>query len=110
MIPKGIENANAIIEACKLTLAGLDSADPEWPEWKVVLQSIIEIMEDLKTKFFLKTNLAIPITNASRKDASELQSLVENHNLSCFPEILTRFRGNMEKLLKQAKMDGLIIT
>ena len=107
MIPKGIENANAIIEACKLTLAGLDSTDPEWKE---VLQSIIEIMEDLKTKFFLKTNLAIPITNACRKDASELQSLVENHNLSCFPEVLIRFRGNMEKLLKQAKMDGLIIT
>ncbi|TET76637.1 MAG: hypothetical protein E3J42_01435 [Dehalococcoidia bacterium] len=107
MIPKGIENANAIIEACKLTLAGLDSADPEWKE---VLQSVIEIMEDLKTKFFLKTNLAIPITNASRKDATELQSLVEKHDLSCFPEVLARFRGNMEKLLKQAKMEGVIIT
>ena len=107
MIPKGIENANAIIEACKLTLAGLDSTDPEWKE---VLQSIIEIMEDLKTKFFLKTNLAIPITNASRKDATELQSLVEKHNLSCFAEVLARFRDNIEKLLKQAKMDGLIIT
>lgn len=107
MIPKGIENANAVIEACKLTLAGLDSADPEGKE---VLQGAIEIMEGLKTKFFLKTNLAIPITNASRKDASELQSLVENHNLSGFPEVLLRFRGNLEKLLKQAKMDGLIIT
>ncbi|MBA7649052.1 hypothetical protein ES703_56845 [subsurface metagenome] len=107
MIPKGIENANAIIEACKLTLADLNSADPEWKE---VLQSVIEIMEDLKTKFFLKTNLAIPITNASRKDAIELQSLVEKHDLSCFPEVLARFRGNMEKLLKQAKMEGVIIT
>ncbi len=107
MIPKGIENTNAVIEACKLTLAGLGSADPEWKE---VLQSIIEIMENLKPKFFLKTNLAIPITNASRKDATELQSLVEKHNLSCFSEVLTRLRGNMEKLLKQAEMDGLIIT
>jgi hypothetical protein len=107
MIPKGIENANAIIEACKLTLADLNSADPEWKE---VLQSVIEIMEDLKTKFFLKTNLAIPITNASRKDAIELQSLVEKHDLSCFSEVLARFRGNVEKLLKQAKMEGVIIT
>ena len=107
MLPKGIENANAVITACKLTLAGLDSVDPEW---EVVLQSIIEIMEDLKTKFFLKTNLAIPITNASRKDAAELQSLVEKHNLSRFPEVLARFRDNMEKLLKQARMDGVIIT
>ncbi len=107
MIPKGIENANAIIEACRLTLAGLDSADPEWKE---VLQSVIEIMEDLKTKFFLKTNLAIPITNACRKDATELQSLVEKHDFACFSEVLARFRGNMGKLLKEANMDGLIIT
>jgi len=107
MIPKGIENANATIEACRLTLAGLDSADPESKE---VLQSVIEILEGLKTKFFLKTNLAIPITNASRKDATELQSLVEEHDLSCFSEVLARFRGNMEKLLKEANMDGLIIT
>ena len=107
MLSKGIENANAVIAACKLTLAGLDSADPQW---KVVLQSSIEIMEDLKTKFFLKTNLAIPITNACRKNATELQSLVEKHDLACLSEVLVRFRGNMEKLLKQAKMDGLIIT
>jgi len=107
MIAKGIENVNAIIEVCQLTLAGLESADPEWKE---VLQSVIEIMEDLKTNFFLKTNLAIPITNACLKDATELQSLVEKHDLSCFPEVLARFRGNMEKLLKQAKMEGVIIT
>ena len=107
MIAKGIENVNSIIETCQLTLASLESVDPEWKE---VLQNIIEIMENLKTNFFLKTNLAIPITNASRKDATELQSLVEKHDLSCFPEVLARFRGNMEKLLKQAKMDGLTIT
>jgi hypothetical protein len=107
MIAKGIENVNAIIEVCQLTLAGLESADPEWKE---VLQSVVEIMEDLKTNFFLKTNLAIPITNACLKDATELQSLVEKHDLFCFPEVLARFRGNMEKLLKQAKMEGVIIT
>ncbi len=107
MIPKGIETTNAIIEACQLTLAGLDSADPEWKE---VLQSVIEILEGLKTKFFLKTNLAIPITNACLKDATELKSLVEKNDLSGFPEALARFRGNMENLLKQADMEGLTIT
>jgi len=107
MITKGIENANEIIEACKLALAGLDSADQEWRE---MLQSVIMIMEDLKTKFFLKTNLAVPITNACRKDAAELLSLVEKHDLPRFPEVLVRFRDNMEKLLKQAKMDGVILT
>ncbi len=107
MIPKGIENADAITEACKLTLAGLDSSEPERKE---VLQSIISAMEELKTKFFLKTNLAIPITNACRKDAAELQSLAEKQDLSGFPETLARFRGNIEKLLKQANMEGITIT
>ena len=107
MIPKGIENTDTIIEACKLTLAGLDSTNAEWKE---VLQNVIKIMEDLKTKFFLKTNLAIPITNACRKNATEIQSLVEKRDISRFSAVLAEFRDNMEKLLKQAKMDGVIIT
>jgi hypothetical protein len=107
MIPKGIENADAIIEACKLTLAGLDSAEPEWKE---VLQSVISALEELKTKFFLKTNLAIPVTNASRKTVAELQSMVEKKDLSGFPEALAEFRSSIEKLLKQANMEGITIT
>jgi hypothetical protein len=107
MIPKGIENADAIIEACKLTLAGLDPAEPEWKE---VLQSAVGALEEMKTKFFLKTNLAIPLTNACRKDAEELRSLVESKELSAFPEALARFRNSMEKLLKQADMEGITIT
>ena len=107
MIPKGIENADAIMESCRLTIAGLDSVETEWKE---VLQSVIGAIEELKTKFFLKTNLAIPITNTCRKDTAELQSLVEKQDLSCFPEKLARFRGNVEKLLKQANMEGITIT
>ena len=107
MIPKGIENADAIIESCKLSLAGLESAEPEWKE---VLQSIINALEEMKTKFFLKTNLAIPVTNACRKSATELQSVVETKDLSGIPEALTQFRGTIEKLLKQANMEGITIT
>ena len=107
MIPKGIENADAIIESCRLTLTGLDSAEPEWKE---VLQSVISAIEELETKFFLKTNLAIPITNTCRKDAVELQSLAEKQDLSGFPETLERFRVNVEKLFKQANMEGITIT
>jgi hypothetical protein len=107
MIPKGIENSDAIIEACKLSIAGLSDADKENKE---ILQSAVDILGDMKSKFFLKTNLAIPPTNACKKDAVELQSVVENGDLSRFPELMTRFRSNMEKLLKHAKMDGVIIT
>jgi len=61
-------------------------------------------MEDMKTKFFLKTNLAIPVPNTSRKDAIELESLVEKDDLSQFPEVLARLQGSMEKLLKQGEL------
>jgi len=107
MIPKGIENADAIIESCKLSLAGLESAEPEWRE---VLQSVISALEELKTKFFLKTNLAIPVTNACRKSAAELQSIVEAKDISSIPEALAQLRGTIEKLLKQANMEGITIT
>lgn len=107
MIPKGIDNADTIIDACKLTIARLDEAEQENKE---VLQSAIDILGDMKKKFFLKTNLAIPPTNACKKDAIELQSIVEGGDLTNFPELIARFRGNMEKLLKHAKMDGVIIT
>jgi hypothetical protein len=107
MIPKGIENADAIIEFCRQSVAGLGSAEPESKE---VLQSIIHAMDELKTKFFLKTNLAIPITNACLKSAAELQSMVEKKDLSRFPEAIAELRGNTEKLLKQASMEGITIT
>ena len=108
MVPKGIENADAIIDASRQTLEALDpSANPEWTE---CLESVIDIMGDMKNKFFLKTNLAIPVTNACRKDAVELQSLAAKHDMDSFPKAVERFRGNMETLLKRAKMDGVIIT
>ena len=39
MIPKGIENAEAIVEACRQTLASLDS---EKTEWREVLEEVIQ--------------------------------------------------------------------
>ena len=107
MIAKGIENADAIIAACKTTISSLDSINAESKE---VLESIVDILENMKTKFFLKTNLAVPITNAVRKNAVELQSLAEKQDLSSFPNALSNLRSSMEKLLKEASMDGLIIT
>lgn len=42
LLDSGTENTNAIIEACQLTLTGLDSVDPEWKE---VLHSVIETLK-----------------------------------------------------------------
>ena len=108
MPPKGIENAEAITTACEKTLARLDSTGD--PEWREVLESVVDIMEQMKPKFFLKTNPAIPITNKCRKDVEELQAITDSGDLNGFPLVLERFRKNMEDLLKRSSMEGVIIT
>ena len=108
MIPKGVQSADAITEVCQKTLAEL-GAKAE-PEWKETLSNISSAMEKMKTTFFLKTNLAIPVTNVCLKDATELQSLVVKGDLSNFPEVLAQLRTNMENLLKHAKMEGITLT
>ena len=108
MIPKGIENADAIAAACQQTLAELDVKSEA--EWQETLSDISDAIGKLKTAFFLKTNLAIPVTNACLKDATELQSLVVKGDLSDFPEVLARLRAGVENLLKHAKMEGITLT
>ena len=108
MIPKGVQNADAIIEACKKTLTDLNAKAK--PEWKETLNDIISVVENPKMKFFLKTTLAIPITNACLKDATELQSITAKGNLSKFPNVLTQLQVNGQKLLKHAKMEGVTLT
>jgi hypothetical protein len=107
MIPKGVENADAIVAACQATLAALEQPEADWKE---TLESIVSALEVLKTKFFLKTNLAVPATNLCRKDAVELQALAEKKELATFGEVLARFRANAEKLFGQSNMEGIVIT
>ena len=73
MPPKGVENVEAITTACQATVDALDSEGQS--EWKAWLNSAIEVLDEMKGKFFLKTNPAIPATNKCRKDAEELQSI-----------------------------------
>ncbi len=108
MKPKGIENVEAIITSCENTVAALDSSSET--AWKDILNSVLSALEELKPKFFLKTNLAVPITNVCLKDAKELESLAEKKELEPVPAVLERFRSNITKLLKNAQMDGLTIT
>lgn len=108
MIPRGMQNADAIIEACQKTLAELGAKAK--PEWKETLSNTNSAMKKLKTAFFLKTNLAIPATNVCLKNATELQSLAVKGDFSNFPEVLTRLQASVKNLLKHAKMDGFIFT
>jgi len=107
MIPKGEQNTDVIIEACRTTLAALSNPKPEWKE---TLEGVIDALEKVKTSFFLKTNLAVPITNTCRKDAAELQEMAEKPDPDAFGEVLARFTGNIEKLLNQSNMEGLVLT
>ncbi len=107
MSTKGEDNVNTIIEACQATLAAL--TDPK-PEWKVILDDTITALEKVKISFFLKTNLAVPITNTCRKDAEELRGLAEKQDTATFGDVITRFADNIKSLIDQSSMEGLIIT
>jgi hypothetical protein len=108
MPPKGIQNTDEIINLCNETQTVL--GNDLKAEWKEVLDSVTEILEGMKSKFFLKTNPAVPVTNAIRKDAAALKEAAEAGNHTDVPAALESLRSDMEKLLKSAKMEGIIIT
>ncbi len=105
---KAIENSDAAIAACHQILSEL--GDRARPEWKEALEKVVGALEKLKTQFFIKTNLAIPGTKACLKDAAEARSLVSSGDLPKLPEALARLQGSLEKLLSQAKMEGVSLT
>ena len=108
MIPKGVQNLEEALASCQDTLDSLGhDADPEWRQ---VLASIIAIGQDLKTKFFFKTNLAIPATNACRKHAHELKEIASGAEIDRFAEVLGTLKRSVEDLLDGADMGGIVIT
>lgn len=118
MIAKGLQNAEEISTLCReiATLIGTEIKPAEINpaetilDWKEVLESVADVLDNLKSKFFLKTNPAVPITNACKKDATAIKDLVVSKDLTRIPEALDKLKSDMEKLLKGAKMEGIIIT
>jgi len=108
MPPKGLQNTDEIIAFCNDTQNSLGDAIEA--DWKEVLDSVVGILESMKPKFFLKTNPAVPVTNAIRKDAAALKELTEAGNTQGIPDAVEKLKMSMEKLLKAAKMEGIIIT
>ena len=108
MVPKGVQNLEAVMEVCRGILSRLETGTH--PDWEVVLNSIIEIGQDLKTKFFLKTNIAVPITNACLKSSRALEEFVKSGNLEGVPETIDTLKSKVEKLLDGADMGGIVIT
>jgi hypothetical protein len=108
MPPKGIINTDEIITMCDETQSVLGDAIE--PGWKEVLSSVVEILEGMKPKFFLKTNPAVPITNAIKKDASALKEAAVAGDTQAIPGAVEQLKTSMEKLLKAGKMEGIIIT
>ena len=107
-MPTAIENSEVVIETCRTILSEL--GDKAKPEWKETLESVISAIEKLKAQFFIKTNLAIPGTRACLKDATEIRSLITEGDLSKLPDVLSRLQASLEKLLSQAKMEGIALT
>jgi hypothetical protein len=107
-MPTAIENADAVLENCRNVLGEL--GDKAEPEWKETLESVINAIEKLKLQFFIKTNMAVPGTKACLKDVTEIRSVVAEGDLTKMPDILARLLASLEKLLSQAKMEGIALT
>jgi hypothetical protein len=105
---KAIENADAAIAACNQIIAGLGNQGQ--PEWTEALGSVINALETLKTQFFIKTNLAVPGTKACLRDSTEMKTLVDSGDLSKIPEVMEKLQASLERLLSQAKMEGIALT
>ena len=108
MPPKGIMNTDEIIAMCNETQTVLGEVIEA--DWKEVLTSVVEILEGMKSKFFLKTNPAVPITNAIKKAATALKDAATAGDIAAIPGALEQLKSSMEKLLKAGKMEGIIIT
>jgi hypothetical protein len=107
-MPTAIENSDAIIEACNHILDELGNKAELG--WKETLERVVNAIEKLKTQFFIKTNLAIPGTKACLKDVTEIRSLITEGDLTKLPDVLSRLQASLEKLLSQAKMEGVALT
>ena len=108
MKPKGVENAEAVVGACRRALAALGPSRSD--EWAKTLESVMQAMESLQGRFFLKTNPAIPATKACRRDAEEVERLVRGVEQAQAAAALERLKRSVEQTLKAAKMEGIIIT
>ena len=108
MITRGVQNADAVIKSVNKALS--DLGEKAKPEWQASLKNVIATFEDMKGKFFIKTNFAIPATNAVLKDATELGILAANGDLAKFPEALSRLQASVDNLVKRSKMDGVSLT
>ena len=108
MLPKGLSNADAIIEACKKMLQ--DLGEEAKPEWKEILNHTIATIEDMKGKFFIKTNFAIPVTNALLKDVIAAQAIAASGDLGRMPEATAKMKASLENLIQRGKMDGVSLT
>ena len=96
------------LAACRQALASLGPSVE--PQVKRTLEDAVGALEQLEGRFFLKTNPAVPITGDCRADALDLARLAGSGDLAGFPQALARFAANVQKLLGDAKMEGIILT
>ncbi len=108
MIARGVQNADAIVKLMNKAISDLGGKAK--PEWQAAMKSVVATFEDMKGKFFIKTNFAVPPTNAVLKDATELGTLAAKGDLTKFPEALTRLQSSVDNLVKRSKMDGVSLT
>lgn len=117
-MPKGQENVDKTIERCRDIIAALDGlplaekANSE--DTKQHINRIIEGLQEISGKFFLKSNPSIPPTNVCLKSVEELSKSLpaseEDKDHTTFINALDSFEKAFESLKEKASMRGTVIT
>ena len=115
---KGQENVDKTMDICRGILSALDKmpsgskASTNGPREQI--NRIIEGLQEISGKFFLKSNPSIPPTVACLKRAGELAGTLpeagEEKDLTKFLNALEGFEKVFESLNEKASMRSTIIT
>ncbi|MGQ4809195.1 hypothetical protein NKDENANG_02607 [Candidatus Entotheonellaceae bacterium PAL068K] len=108
---KGIENLQEAIAACQQAHAALTEASAtETPQAQTTLQETLNSLHEVSDKFFLKTMMSVPPTQACKLEAAAVVTVISDGNWGNLPSAVEKLQKATKALVTKAKMDGTTIT
>lgn len=117
-MPKGQENVNEIINTCRDIITALDNVSPAGnvnvERATEQITGMIEGLQEISGKFFLKSNPSIPPSTACLKSVRELAGILQTYageqDATKFLTAMENFKTAFESLAQKASMRSTVIT
>jgi hypothetical protein len=117
-MPKGQENVDEIIDTCRDIIATLDNlssaGNVNVGKATEQITGMIEGLQEISGKFFLKSNPSIPPSTACLKSARELSGVLQTYageqDSTKFLTAMENFNMAFESLAQKASMRSTVIT